>query len=395
MTRNEFRELAISKISFMDGATGSILLKRGMPSGVCNEEWIANNPELITALQREYAEAGSDMILAATFGANAITLNDHKKSDCVEDLNTRLFQISKMANPDKIICGDVSMTGAILEPAGDTSFEELINVYKEQISALAKAGAEVIVIETIITLSDARAAVIAAKEVCDLPIMVTMSFTESGITLYGTSPEAAIITLQAMGVDAIGVNCGVGPDKILPVVERMAKFAKVPLIVKPNAGLPKTNEAGETYYDMTPEEFASHFKAILDKGVYFIGGCCGTSPDFIKAIHKIYADKKVSGNPYERLLNNMVSSQRTGCFLNDLSEDDIVSVVLNDINDNDIIDEISVLSNDYVTFIPYELEKLELALRLYHGIPLVDGRNIEDKNSLLLLADKYGAILKK
>ncbi len=290
MTKQEFNNLVNSRIVFMDGATGSNLIKRGMPGGVCVEDWIVKNPEVISGLQKEYKAAGSDIILAPTFGANRPLLKKHGIDD-VAGLNKKLVGISKAANPDAYIAGDISMTGLMVEPLGDTEFDELVAVYKEQITALAEGGVDLLDIETMINLEDARAAVVAAKEVCDLPVMVTMSYTETGKTMYGNSPEEVITALQDLGVDAVGLNCSAGPDNVLPIVKKLHELAKVPLIVKPNAGLPSTDKEGNTVYSMGEKEFADCFEEILKYGVRIIGGCCGTTPDFIKELHDRYGER--------------------------------------------------------------------------------------------------------
>ncbi len=290
MTRKEFGDLVASRIIFMDGATGSNLIKRGMPAGVCPEKWISENPDIISGLQKEYRAAGSDIILAPTFGANRPQLTKHGLGDKVGDLNRALVGISKAADPEAFIAGDVSMTGLMLEPLGDTEVGELVDIYKEQIRALCDAGADLLDIETMMNLEDAKVAVTAAKDVCDLPVMVTMSFTETGRTMYGNSPSEVITALQDMGVDACGLNCSAGPDNVLPIVKEMHSVAKVPLIVKPNAGLPSTDKDGNTVYSMGVKEFADCFEEILKYGVRIIGGCCGTTPEFIRELHdRFYA----------------------------------------------------------------------------------------------------------
>ncbi|MBE6013900.1 MAG: homocysteine S-methyltransferase family protein [Lachnospiraceae bacterium] len=390
MNREDFRKLITSRMIFMDGATGSILLKRGMPTGVCQEKWIVENPEVISTLQREYRNAGSDIILSPGFGANRPLLTEHGLGDETVSLNKALVNVSKKANPDALIAGDVSMTGVSLEPMGDTTFEELIGIYKEQISAIAEAGADLIVIETVINLADARAAVIAAREVCDLPIMVTMSFNENGMTLYGTSPESAVITLQGLGIDAFGVNCSAGPDNMYPIIEKIVRFAKVPIIVKPNAGMPKVGEDGSARYDMKPEEFVSHFKRILDLGgVNIVGGCCGTSPDFIKALKDNFSDFKVKSDIYQKTFEDkMVATSRLGVFLKDA--EDFEEVEVDVFSPDEIIDEINEMQSDFLCIKGSDPAKIEAALRVYNGIALYKG---DPKEGVIEVLNKYGAVL--
>lgn len=296
MTKQEFREFIKDRIILLDGATGSNLQKRGMPAGVCPELWICEHGEVLQELQREYIDAGSNIVYAPTFGANRLKLKEYDLADRVEEINTRLVQISREAAAGRaLVAGDVTMTGQQLEPLGDLTFGELYEVYKEQIRILAEAGADLIVVETMMSLSETRAALLAAKDASpDLPVIATMSFTESGNTLYGTSAESAAVVLQGLGADAVGLNCSAGPDKMLGVLRRMAAVAHIPLIAKPNAGLPQMNAAGETVYDMEAEAFAAHMKDMLEAGARIAGGCCGTTPAYIAGLAAVAAEKTAS-----------------------------------------------------------------------------------------------------
>lgn len=289
MNKQEFRELINKKVVLLDGATGSNLQKRGMPTGVCPELWICEHPEVLQGLQREYVEAGSDIVYAPTFGGNRIKMKEYGLLERIEEINTRLVQISKEAvGTDAYVAADITMTGAQLEPLGDLKFEELIDVYRQQLQIVSKAGVDLIVVETMMSLQETRAAVLAAKEVCpELPIMTTLSFSESGKTLYGADAAATVVALQELGVDAVGLNCSAGPDKMKPVYEMMKSVTKVPLIVKPNAGLPQIDAEGNTCYDMGPDEFKGYMKEIVEAGANILGGCCGTSPEYIKALKEL------------------------------------------------------------------------------------------------------------
>lgn len=289
MTKQEFKKIADHKILILDGATGSNLQKRGMPTGVCPELWVTEHAEVLKELQEEYIAAGSDIIYAPTFSGNRIKMAEYHLEDRLEEINTKLVQISREAAAGKaLVAADITMTGAQLEPMGDLTFRELLDVYREQLGILSRAGVDLVVIETMMSLQETRAAVLAAKDVCpELPLMATLSFTESGNTLYGASAESAVVVLQELGVDAVGLNCSAGPDRMLSVLQRMKKVACVPLIAKPNAGLPKMNEKGETVYDMDAEAFAEHMKEIVAAGAQIIGGCCGTSPEYIARLAKI------------------------------------------------------------------------------------------------------------
>ena len=293
MTKKEFQEWIKNRVIVLDGATGTNLMEKGMPLGVCPERWILENPEALVALQQAYVEAGSDIVYAPTFTANRIKLAEYKLEESIEMMNTALVKLSKSAVKDRaLVAGDITMTGRQLFPIGDMDFEELVDVYKEQAGYLQEAGVDLFVVETMMSLQETRAALIAIREISDLPVMVTMTFNEDGRTLYGTSPEVAVTVLQSLGADAIGVNCSTGPMEMVPIIECMAEYATVPLIAKPNAGLPEL-EDGKTVYKMSPLEFQRAVEALVEVGASIIGGCCGTTPDHIRALSENLKKKKV------------------------------------------------------------------------------------------------------
>ena len=258
MTKEEFQKFVESGHPvYLDGATGSNLLKRGMPAGVCPEEWILGHKEVLLALQKEFAEAGSHVIYAPTFSANAVKLREYGLEDRIGQMNQELVAISKEAAGGKcLVAGDLTMTGEQLAPMGTMDFEELVNIYKEQIGYLVNAGADLLVVETMMSLQESRAALIAAKECCDLPVMVTMTFESDGRTLYGTDAKTAAVVLESLGASAIGANCSTGPDKMAEIITAMAEASSVPIIAKPNAGLPFLDKNGNTSYDMDSDTFA-------------------------------------------------------------------------------------------------------------------------------------------
>lgn len=282
MTRNDLYTLLEQNILLCDGATGSILQKAGMPTGVCPEQWILNHPAVLLKLQKEYVAAGSNIIYAPTFTCNRIKLREFGLEDKVVEMNHQLVAISKEAAGEKaFVAGDMTMTGESLKPLGKLSLEELIEVYKEQAKALWEAGVDLFVVETMMSLAETRAAVIAIKETCDLPIMVSMTFGEDGKTLYGSSPECAVVVLESLGTDIIGVNCSTGPKEMIEIVKKMKAVAGIPVLAKPNAGLPELCD-GKTVYKMTADEFASYVPALVEAGANLLGGCCGTDPSFIE-----------------------------------------------------------------------------------------------------------------
>lgn len=281
MTREELYKRIEERPLILDGATGSNLQKAGMPTGVCPELWIMEHEEALIRLQEEYVKAGTDILYAPTFSGNREKLKEYGLSDRTEEINKRLVAISKKAAKDRaLVAGDMTMTGVALEPVGPMKLEELIDIYKEQARCLFEAGVDLFVVETMMSLAETRAAVIAIREVCDLPVMASMTFQEDGRTLYGTDPVTAVVVLQSIGADVIGVNCSTGPEQMLPVVRKMKEYADVPLLVKPNAGLPELVE-GETIYPMSAEEFASFGPAFVEAGAGLLGGCCGTTPEHI------------------------------------------------------------------------------------------------------------------
>lgn len=284
MTKKEFREYLSKGAIVLDGATGTNLMAAGMPIGVCPEAWVMEHQDVLYDLQSAYVKAGTNIVYAPTFTGNRIKLEEYGLEDRIEEINTELVRLSKRAVDGKaLVAGDMTMTGKQLFPLGDLMFEELVDVYKEQASILDNAGADLFVVETMMSLQECRAAVIAIKEVSDLPIMVTLSYNEDGRTLFGTPPETAVVVLQSLGVDAIGINCSTGPMEMVELVEKMAQYSTVPILAKPNAGLPEL-EDDKTVYKMTPQEFADAAVALVNAGASIVGGCCGTTPEHIKAL---------------------------------------------------------------------------------------------------------------
>ncbi len=285
MTKQEFQQLCRQRIVYLDGATGSNLMKAGMPVGVCPEQWILEHEQALIDLQSAYIEAGTDILYAPTFTANRIKLKEYDLEDQIEEINTRLIKLSKMIARDKaLVAADLTMTGKQLKPMGPLDFEELIDIYKEQIQYAEKAGADLIVIETMMSLQETRAAAIAAMEVSKLPVMATLTFESDGRTLFGSDAKSAAITLSHLHVDAIGANCSTGPDQMCKIIEAMAEVTDIPLIAKPNAGLPSLDENGMTVYDMDSDTFSEQMIQIVESGATILGGCCGTSPEYIKKL---------------------------------------------------------------------------------------------------------------
>ena len=448
MTKKEFRELAERRLIFLDGATGSNLQKAGMPTGVCPEQWIMEHPDSLVQLQKSYLHRGTDIIYAPTFSANRIKLAEYGLEDRIEELNRELVGLSKRAvgeymvekrNAEFIpfIAGDVTMTGKLLQPLGPLTFEEAVGVYKEQMRILVQAGVDLFVIETMMSLQETRAALIAAGEVCDLPVMVTMTFDETAHTLYGTEPETAMLVLQGLGADAVGINCGAGPEKCLEIVRRMKSVANVPVIAKPNAGMPKLVN-GETVYDQTPEAFAKEMKLLVEAGAGILGGCCGTTPDHIAYVYDTFGKAyppHISTEQVRALTNERraVYVDLDGSFLavgerinptgkkkfqealragdtsmavefaGEQEENGAaildVNVGMGGIDEKEmmcrIIEEVCQATNLPLSIDTSDAEVMEAALRMYPGRALVNSVSLEEGRAerLFPLVKKYGAMV--
>lgn len=290
MTREEFRNLVNQGIVLLDGATGTNLQKSGMPVGVCPEKWIIEHKEVLIKLQKEYVAAGSNILYAPTFSGNRIKLEEYGLGEEIEEINRKLVRISKEAAGDKAyVAGDLTMTGEQIYPIGTLTFEELVDIYKEQVTYMLIEGVDLFVVETMMSLSECRAALLAIKETCDLPVMVSLTFAEDSRTLYGTDPTTAMIVLQSMGADAVGVNCSTGPKQMCEIVTLMKRVATVPIIAKPNAGLPKL-VGKDTVFDMEADEFAAGVKELIKCGANIVGGCCGTTPKHMKKLYHAIKD---------------------------------------------------------------------------------------------------------
>lgn len=287
MTKEEFQKLA-EKAILLDGATGSNLFVMGMPRGICSEEWILDHPDVLVELQKAYVEAGSQILCAPTFGANRFNLSSHGLGAQVEEMNHELVKISKKAVDGKAyVAGDVTAIVKMIGMSPEATYEKAMERYKEQMRYLVDAGVDVILMETMTSMDEAMAELEAAQQVCDLPVLCSMTIDADGSIYAGGHIFEAAETLQEMGADAVGINCSVGPEQLVSIVEGLNQRLHIPMIVKPNAGMPKISDTGEASYDMTPERFGRSMKVLLEKGAKIVGGCCGTTPDYIRELKKI------------------------------------------------------------------------------------------------------------
>jgi 5-methyltetrahydrofolate--homocysteine methyltransferase len=279
----EFREALNNGFIVFDGAMGTMIQRRGLKPGQLPETFNILHPEVIEGIHREYIKAGADVVTTNTFGANEMKLKGTGYS--AEQIAGKAVELARKAAGDKWVALDMGPIGQLMEPMGTLTFDRAYELYATQVRAGAGAGADLILIETIGDLHEAKAAVLAAKENSSLPVICTLTFEQHGRTLIGTDPKTAVVVLEGLGVDALGVNCSLGPKELMPIVKQFISYASVPVLVQPNAGLPKIVD-GQAVYPMEPDTFYHYASMMIKSGVRLLGGCCGTSPDFIKAIRK-------------------------------------------------------------------------------------------------------------
>ena len=288
MTRSEFQALLDKGPVILDGATGSNLRASGMPVGVCTEQWVLEHPEVRQNLQRAYVEAGSQIVYAPSFSANRLSLSMYGLEDQLEQMNRALVQLSRDAVGDRAyVAGDMATCGKPVDVEGGVRYEELIEVYREQAQLLVDAGVDLIGLETMMGVTECSAAIEAIRSVCDLPVMCTLTLDAVGAAYFDGDAELAAQTLPALGADAIGVNCGQGPELYVSVIQRMRAHTDLPLIAKPNAGLPVIQSDGSAVYGMSPGKFAREMEKLKKAGAGILGGCCGTTPEHIRMLKEI------------------------------------------------------------------------------------------------------------
>ena len=433
------RERLGKELLYFDGGMGTLLQERGLQPGELPETWNLLHAEEIREIHRKYIEAGSDIVLTNTFGANALKFHDDAYS-LEEIVNAAVGHVKAAAeqagNGRRIYTAlDIGPTGKLLKPMGDLDFETAYEAYKEVMIYGEKAGADLIHIETMSDTYELKAAVLAAKENTSLPVFATTIFDERGKLLTGADVPSVVALLEGLRVDAFGINCGMGPEQMIPILEQITKYSSLPVIVKPNAGLPKQKN-GQTYYDVSPEEFAEVMKKIVEMGAVVIGGCCGTTPDHIKAMAD--ACRMIPIKPVEKKNFTMVSSYGQSVFLGTgskiigerinptgkkrfkqaLKEHDLdyilregitqqdngahildVNVGLPDIDEPALMKEV-VQELQSVTSLPLQIdtvdvEAMEGALRIYNGKAMVNsvsGKQ-ESMDIVFPLIQKYGGVV--
>jgi len=289
---NNFLREIKDKILIFDGAKGTMLHTMGLQGGECPELWNVTHSEIVRGIYNSYKEAGSQVIQTNTLQSNRLKLEEYSLGDRTYELNyegTRLAR--EVMGTDGYVAAAIGPIGKLFQPAGDLTFEDAYKVYKEQVKAVADGGADAINFETFIDVADMRAALIASKEVCDLPVICSLAFEENGKTLMGTDPYTAVLILKSLGADMVGTNCSFGPQHLLEIVKVMNDVGGIYLSVKPNAGLPEIID-GKTVFRDGPEKLVQYAQEFVKNGVRLIGGCCGTTPEFIKELCKELKDVK-------------------------------------------------------------------------------------------------------
>ena len=425
------------KLLFFDGGMGTLLQEKGLKPGELPETWNLNHPEDIIGIHQAYIEAGSDIVLTNTFGANALKFKDdtYPLKKIVEAAVQNVKTAQERAGKKVYTALDVGPTGKLLKPMGDLDFEDAYNAFKEVMIYGEQAGVDLIHIETMSDTYEIKAAVLAAKENTKLPVFVTAIFDERKKLLTGADIPVFVSMLEGLRVDALGINCGLGPKQMFPMLEELQKYSSLPIVVKPNAGLPK-QRGNETYYDVEPEEFAQTMEKIVDMGGAVIGGCCGTTPDHIRAMIVMCKDKNVK--PITKKTETIVSSygksvifgngskiigeriNPTGKkkFKQALKDHDLdyilkegimqeekgahildVNVGLPDIDEKQMMIE-AITSLQGVTSLPLQIDTvdinaMEAALRIYNGKPMVNsvsGKK-ESMDAVFPLIQKYGGVV--
>ena len=429
----DIREKLKDSFIYFDGSMGNLLYSKVKNTGIPPEYYNIENPNLIKNIHKEYLDSGSDVVLTNTFGANPIKFRGMKYA--LEEVIDRAYENARFFAKDKFVALDVGPTGKLIEPMGDATFDEIYESYKEVAVLSRKHKFDLVVIETMSDILEAKAAILAFKENTDLPIFSTMTFQEDGRTLSGSDTKAMISILQGLSVDALGVNCSLGPKELLPIVKEITEFSSIPVMVQPNAGIPYV-ENGLTKYNVLEEEFADTMLLMADAGVRILGGCCGTTPEYIKKMVEKIGDRKP--REIERKSNIWVSSSTKIVDLNEniviigerinpagkpllreaLKNRDLdyivkeailqknagadvldVNVSIKGGNDLELLEAIVKEFNGIID-LPLQFDNtnpvaLERALRLYSGVAIINSVNgkQESMDKIFPVAEKYGAMV--
>ena len=432
-----FSEYLKNNIVYLDGGMGTLLQAQGLTPGEHPEKWNVSHPEIITDIHKNYFNSGSNIVCTNTFGANSLKFNDAELEEIIKSAISNAKKARELSDTthEKFIALDIGPTGKLLKPLGDLDFEDAVSVFSKTVKLGVKYGVDLILIETMNDSYETKAALLAVKENCDLPVLVSNAYNEDGKLMTGASPAAMVALLEGMGATAIGANCSLGPKQLTKVAEELLENASVPVILKPNAGLPEIVD-GKTKFNVTPEEFAEDVTKLIKKGLRVVGGCCGTTPDYIKALTEKSKDLKpleienknltvVSSytkavkflntpiligerinptgkkrfkqalieNDISYILNEGVSQQEKGVHILD------VNVGLPDIDENTMLKN-TVCELQAVIDLPLQIDTadvtaMENALRIYNGKALINSVNGKEESmkAIFPLVKKYGGVV--
>lgn len=428
------RDFIKNNIVYLDGGMGTLLQKSGLQPGELPEKWNISHPEIICDIHKSYYDSGSNVVNTNTFGANILKFSREELDEIIRHAVENAARAKELSSgtQEKFIALDVGPTGKLLKPLGDLDFDKAVEIFSETIKIGAKYGVDLVTIETMNDSYETKAAVLAAKESCDLPILVTNAYGENGRLMTGADPAVMVAMLEGMGVDAIGANCSLGPKQLAGVMDELLKYSSVPVVFKPNAGLPKS-ENGVTFYDVGADEFAEDIKKSVENGVRIVGGCCGTTPEYIKRVHELTCDLKPK--PIEKKSYSVVTSYNKAVFFGKkpvligerinptgkkrfkqaLVEKDIGYILQEAVNQQakgvhvlDVnvglpgIDEKAMLTDSVcelqcVTDLPLQLDSsdpvaMESALRRYNGKAMINSVNGKEESmrAVFPLVKKYG-----
>lgn len=430
------REYIKNNIVFLDGGLGTLLQQAGLMPGERPERWGISRRDELIKIHRDYFDAGSNIVCANTFGANAINFDDNELELIIENAikNVKSAMKQSHSKQEKFVALDIGSLGKLLKPYGDLDFEDAVKIFSRTVELGEKYGADLIFIETMNDSYETKAAVLAAKENCSLPIFVSNAYSEDGKLMTGATPEVMISMLEGLGVDAIGVNCSLGPKALLPVIEKYLKYSSLPVIFKPNAGLPRV-ENGKTVFDVNAKDFSAEVSKAIKKGVRLAGGCCGTTPDYIKElvkksqniVPKQIKPKNITWvSSYSRtvefknqpvLIGERINPTGKKRFKQALKENDIKYILNEGINQQEQgvhildvnvglpeINEVEMLKTcvcelQTVTDLPLQIDTsdavaMETALRRYNGKAMINSVNGKEESMHLIfpLMKKYGGV---
>ena len=433
----KIKEYLKDNLIFLDGGMGTLLQANGLRAGELPERWNKTHPEVITAIHKAYFDAGSNVVSTNTFGANSLKFSNEELEEIIKCAaqNAKKAKEQSGGAKEKWIALDIGPTGRMLKPYGDLDFEDAVKVFSKTVKLGVKYGVDLVFIETMNDSYETKAAVLAVKENCDLPVFVSNAYGEDGTLMTGANPKAMVAMLEGLGVDAIGVNCSFGPKKLAPVVEEYLKYSSIPVLLEPNAGLPKVVN-GKTIYDVLPEEFSSDVSSLIKKGVRIAGGCCGTTPDYIKVLvektkgqapvqiekknfsmvssytHAVEFDAEpiligerinptgkkkfkeaLKANDIDYILKEGVSQQEKGVHILD------VNVGLPEIDETKMLTT-AIKELQAIIDLPLQIDTsnilaMEKALRVYNGKAMVNSVNgkKESMEAVFPLVKKYGGLV--